>query len=148
MEDAKGSLPIGTKKAMMPPESIRTCRRAWATHSRPIQQSWIASESPSEAMRSLDAHQAAADYPMTVSTLEFSLLLSNIRSIQCAHCVPPSSIYALMSDFEICPYIHDKSTIVAAWHRQHCRWARHFISLMNRRRLSQSSYGRSHSKNN
>jgi hypothetical protein len=35
----------------------------------PIQWSRIGSESSSEAMISLDAHHAAADYPMIVSTL-------------------------------------------------------------------------------
>jgi hypothetical protein len=36
---------------------------------RPIQQSGIGSESLTEAKISRDAHQAAADYPMIVSTL-------------------------------------------------------------------------------
>jgi hypothetical protein len=41
----------------------------------------------------LDSHQAAEEYPMIVSTPSLRLLLSNVRSIQCAHCVPPSSIH-------------------------------------------------------
>jgi hypothetical protein len=45
-------------------------------------------------MVSLGAHQAAADYPMIVSPLSLRLHLSNVRSIQCAHCVPPSTIHA------------------------------------------------------
>jgi hypothetical protein len=48
-------------------------------------------------MISLDAHQAATDYPMIVSMLEFCLPLSNVRSIQCAHCLPQSSTHAQQS---------------------------------------------------
>jgi hypothetical protein len=45
-------------------------------------------------MISPDAHQEAANDPMIASTLKLRLLLSNIRSIQCTYCVPPSSIQA------------------------------------------------------
>jgi hypothetical protein len=38
---------------------------------------------------------------MVASTLELRLLLSNVTSIQCAHCVPPSSIQAQQSG-DIC----------------------------------------------
>jgi hypothetical protein len=94
MEAAKVLVSIGTKKPMIPLESIRSCRRAWATRSLTIQWSRIGSESSSEGMIWLDAHQRAADYPMIASTLWLCLRLSSVRSIQWAHCVPLSSIHA------------------------------------------------------
>jgi hypothetical protein len=53
----------------------------------------VGSENSSEALISLEVHQAAGDYPMIVSTLELRLLLSNISSTQCVHCIPPSGIH-------------------------------------------------------
>jgi hypothetical protein len=44
MEAAKALVIYCHEKAMMPPESIRSCRRAWATCSRSIQRSRIDSE--------------------------------------------------------------------------------------------------------
>jgi hypothetical protein len=81
------------EKAMIPPAFIRCCRRAWTRHSQPFQQAWIGSEISSQAMMSFDAHQGAVYYSMNVSTLQLRLPLINVHSIQCAHYVPPSSIY-------------------------------------------------------
>jgi hypothetical protein len=69
MEAAKVLVGYWHEDALLPPESIRSYRRAWATHSRPIERPRIGPESSSEAMILLDAHQAAADYRLIASTL-------------------------------------------------------------------------------
>jgi hypothetical protein len=45
-------------------------------------------------MISFNAHQPAEDCLVIVSMFSLRLPLSNVRSIQCAHCVPPSGIHA------------------------------------------------------